>query len=157
MNSYKISLFISLLLISFSCSNNTAPVIEEDTVKNKTKADSMVKTVNDSICTYNEIVSDLKKHYLELANSISNNNYEFQTITEVFKYHIRDTNLTFKSEDILLLRFDDYNGLEVYIKGLKKLKQISFDSLKADSIKLVGFYPGVLSVQDDIINEDPSK
>lgn len=122
---------------------------------NKITSHSMeTKTVNDSICTYNEIVGDLKKHYTNLANSISKSNYNFQTIAEVFKYHTSDTNLKFKSENILILRFDDYNGLEMHIKGLSKLKHFSFDSLKVDRIELIKFYPGVLPVQDDIISED---
>jgi hypothetical protein len=145
---------ITLLGLSY-CSDNKKTLDTENIVTKY--ADSVKTAIQDSICTYDEIVGDPYKHFIQLANSIPTKNYYFNSITQVFKNHTTDTSMMFKTENILLLKLDDYNGLAMHIKGLRKLRRISYDSLKVDTIQLVKFYPGLRVIKDDDIIEDTSK
>lgn len=111
----------------------------------------------DSICTINEMLSDRRKHFDDLFNSLTKTDSSFTQIVSTFKHHITDTITKQKSKNIIILNFGNDFGIELHIKGIKKLKQIPFDTIKSDKMQMIQYYHGSHIIADDVIDDTTTK
>ena len=110
-----------------------------------------------SICTIDEIISDRHEHFNGLLKTLTNDNYSFPEIIKTFRYHVTDTITNQKSKDILIVNLGEDFGIEMHVKGLKKLKQIPFDNLKIDTMYMFQYYHAPHIIKEDVIYDKANK
>lgn len=142
---------LTVFILVTSCTN------KEQTAE-QIKFQQPLNTINtqpavDSICTINEIITDRYNHFNELLNSLNKDSYNFSTTIKTFRHHITDTLTKFKKSNIIRLNLGNDYGLDLYINGLRKVKQIQFDKLTIDSIHLFQYYHQNPIIKDDIIEK----
>lgn len=103
----------------------------------------------DSLCTTNELISDLNLHFDTLLKSIKNSNLNCGKVRSTFKNHITGIEKKHaKKNEIILKLGEDYSIILYTSLNIKKQKIIN-DTIKIVSVKSVRIYHSNPIISDE--------
>jgi hypothetical protein len=138
---------IVVLFFVISCTNTNENSNPKEKVVFEEKIDEMPISL-DSVC-----ITEGSEHYEKLLAILKESDLSFDHIVSMYKDHITDTITKFKSKNIIILDLAGDYGLELQVKGLKRMDKISYSNIKADNIELFKYYRTNYVIKDDEIKE----
>lgn len=147
MNRLLSVIFILVLFFLICCSNNENSNQKEQVVIEE-KMDVMPISL-DSFC-----ITEGKEHYDRLLTGLNETDSSFDQIVSLYKDHITDTITKFKAKNVIILNLAGDYGLELHVKGLKRMATIPYSVIKADNIELIKYYHVNSVIKDDTVIAD---